>query len=130
MEENHNNSIETLLERAGEYVKTTIELAKLKTLDKISDAISSVVSRTISIIFLVMFFLMGSIGISLLIGDALGKSWYGFIIVAGFYGLLALFLTFFLHNWLKKLIGNVIINKMYNNNNKEEQKDASHNFNQ
>lgn len=128
MEENHNNSIETLLERAGEYVKTTIELAKLKTLDKVSDAISSAISRTISIILLIMFFLMGSIGISLLIGDALGKSWYGFLIVAGFYGLLGLFLTFFLHNWLKKLIGNVIINKMYNN--KEEQKDASHNFNQ
>ena len=113
MEENNNNSIETLLERTGEYIKTTIELTKLKAVDKVSDSISSIVSRTVSALLLIMFFLMGSIGISLLIGDALGKSWYGFLIVAGFYGLLGFVLFFFLHNWLKKLIGNVIIKKIY-----------------
>lgn len=113
MEENNDNSIEALLERTGEYVKTTIELAKLKAADKASDSISSVVSRTVSVLLLVMFFLMGSIGISLLIGDALGKIWYGFIIVAGFYGLCGLVLFFFLHNWLKGLIGNLIIKKIF-----------------
>lgn len=119
-ENNHNNSIETLLERAGEYAKTTIELTKLKAVDKVSDVISSAVSGTISIMLLLMFFLMGSIAISLLIGDALGKSWYGFLIVGGFYGFAGLAMFFFLHDWLKKLIGNVIIKKIYNNNDKKE----------
>jgi len=113
MEENNDNSIEALLERTGAYVKTTLELAKLKAADKASDSIPSVVSRTISVLLLVMFFMMASVGISLLIGDALGKIWYGFIIVAGFYGLLGLVLFFFLHNWLKGLICNSIIKRIF-----------------
>lgn len=113
MEEN-NNTLETLLERAGDYTKTTIELVKLKAVDKVSDSISSVVSRTISLLLIMMFFLMGSIGVSLLIGDALGKSWYGFLIVAGFYGLVGSVLFFFLNDWLKNIIGNVIIKKIFN----------------
>ena len=113
MEENE-NFLGALLERAGEYSKTTIELVKLKTLDKTSGAVASIVSRLIAVIFLFMFFLMGSIGLSLWLGDILGKSWYGFFVVAAFYGITGFVLYFFMHNPLKKLVGNFIIKQVLN----------------
>lgn len=113
MEENE-NVLGALLERAGEYGKTTIELVKLKTLDKTSGAVSSIVSRLIAIIILFMFFLMGSIGLSLWLGDILGKSWYGFFVVAAFYGITGFILYFLMHNRLKKLVGNFIIKQVLN----------------
>lgn len=118
-ENNNNNSIDTLVERAGEYVKTAIELTKLKAVDKLSDTVGNLVSRTVASIFLILFFLLGSVAISLLIGDSLGKSWYGFAIVAAFYGLVGFVLFFFSHNWLKQLISNSIIKKFFNNNHKD-----------
>lgn len=120
MEENtNNNSIDTLIERAGGYVKATIELSKLKAVDKISDTAGNLVSRMVAGIFLILFFLLGSVALSLLIGDALGKSWYGFGIVAGFYGLIGFILIFFTHNWLKTLVSNSVVKKFFNNNHKE-----------
>jgi hypothetical protein len=116
---NNNNSIDTLIERAGEYVKTTIELSKLRAADKLSDTAGTLVSRTVATVFLILFFLLASVAISLLIGDALGKSWYGFGIVAGFYGLVGFILFFFTHNWLKQLISNSIIKKFFNSNHKD-----------
>jgi hypothetical protein len=118
-ENNNNNSIDTLIERAGEYLKNTIELSKLKAVDKLSDTVGNLVSRTVAGVFLILFFLLGSVAISLLIGDALGKSWYGFAVVAGFYALIGFILIFFSHNWLKQLVSNSIVKKFFNNNHKD-----------
>ena len=48
--------IEELIEKGENYGKTTLELIKLKTIDKSSDVISSLVSWIIIILFAVMFF--------------------------------------------------------------------------
>jgi fatty acid desaturase len=110
----HNNVLESLLERAEDYSKTTIELLKLKAVDKISDEASSAASKVAAMFFFIMFFLMGSVALSLLLGDVLGKSWYGFLIVAVVYGILFAVLFFVKHNWLKKIVGNSIIKQMLN----------------
>ncbi len=109
MNENGNSSLETLLERAEDYGKTTIELLKLQAVDKTSGAVSSMVSRLLAVFLLLMFLLIGSFALSFWLGDVLGKMWYGFLIVAGFYGVLGAALFFFLHDWLRNLIANVII---------------------
>ena len=112
MNGNENSSLETLLERAEEYGKTTIELFKLKAVDKASGTASTVVSRALSVFFGLMFLLIGSFTLCFWLGDLLGKAWYGFAIVAGFYGLLFVILFFFLHNWFKILIANLIIKQI------------------
>lgn len=112
MNENGNSSLETLLERAEDYGKTTLELLKLQAVDKTSGAISSMVSRFLAIFLLLMFLLIGSFALSFWIGDILGKMWYGFLIVAGFYGILGLIMLFFLHEPVKNSIASAIIKQV------------------
>lgn len=108
------SSFEALLERAEDYTKTSIELIKLKAIDKISDGASSAASKVVALFFFISFFLMLSVGLSLLIGELLGKAWYGFMVMAGLYGILFAVLFFVKHNWLKTIVGNSIIKSMLN----------------
>lgn len=108
------SSFEALLERAEDYTKTSIELIKLKAVDKFSDGASSAASKVLAIFFFVFFFLMLSIGLSLWLGDVLGKIWYGFMAIAALYGILFAVLFFVRQNWLKKMVGNSIIKSMLN----------------
>ncbi len=108
------SSFEALLERAEDYTRTSFELIRLKAVDKISDGASSAASKIVAMFFFVFFFLMLSVGLSLLLGEVLGKAWYGFMVMAGLYGILFAVLFFVKHNWLKKIVGNSIIKSMLN----------------
>ena len=108
------SSFEALLERAEDYTRTSLELIRLKAVDKISDGASSAASKIVAMFFFVFFFLMLSVGLSLLLGEVLGKAWYGFMVMAGLYGILFAVLFFVKHNWLKKIVGNSIIKSMLN----------------
>lgn len=112
MNGNENSSLEALLEKAEEYGKTTLELFKLKAVDKASDTAGTFVSRILSVFLGLMFLLTGTFALSFWLGDLLGKAWYGFGIVAGFYGLLFVLLFFVLHNWFKTRIADVIIKQI------------------
>lgn len=113
MEEN-NSIFETLLGRAEDYSKTSLELLRLKAVDKISDGASSAASKVAGLFFFIMFFSLASIGLCLWLGDVLGKSWYGFFIVGGVYLILWIVLFFVKHNWLKTIVSNSIIKSMLN----------------
>ena len=108
----HETPVGLLFQKAEDYGKTSIELMKLKTIDKTSEVISSLVSQLIVAIIALMFMLFISIGIALWIGDMLGKSYLGFMIVAGAYGLIALLIYFFRERWIKTPLSNSIIHQM------------------
>ena len=55
--------IETLLQRAEDYSKTTIELFKLNAVDKSADVVSSLVSRIVVFITITLSLLIVNIGI-------------------------------------------------------------------
>lgn len=110
MEEKSN--FEALLERAEDFTRTNIELIKLKAVDKISDNTSAAVVKIVAIFFFILFFIMISVGLSLWLGEVMGKAWYGFMTVAGFYGILFAVLFFAKHSWLRRIIGNSIIKSM------------------
>ncbi len=105
---------EALFESTEEYVKTSYELLKLKTLDKTADVAATFVSHGIVILFLLLFIVGVNMGISLWLGELLGKSYYGFFCVAGFYGILGGILHFFMHNSLKKRVSNAIVSQIFN----------------
>ena len=110
--ENNATTIEMLFERAEDYTRTTVELAKLHAVDKTADVMSSLLSRlTVSIVF-VMFAFLVNIGLSLWIGELLGKVYYGFFIVSSFYLIIAIILYIYKDQWLKMPISNFIIVKM------------------
>jgi len=101
--------LESLLERATEYGKTSFELVKLKTLDKTTDVVSSLVPHSVVFILFASFMLFLNLGLALWLGDILGKTFYGFFAVAAFYILAGIVIHFFMHKWIKKLVGNYFI---------------------
>jgi hypothetical protein len=101
--------IESLIERAEIYGKTTLELSKLKALEASTCITTSLVSRLSVIILFSFFGLILSIGIALLLGDLIGKSYYGFFIVAIFYLIAGLVFHFFLYKWIKIPLSDLII---------------------
>jgi len=101
--------IRELIERAVEYGKTTIELAKLKAVDQISDVAASLISKIVAGAALLLFVLFASIGMALWLGDILGKIYLGFFVVAAGYGVLGILIQLLLGKWIKKIICNYII---------------------
>ena len=101
--------IEPLLNKFEEYGKTTIDLFRLEAIDKIATYSSLVVYRSILFFFTLMFVFVINIGASLWIGELLGKSYYGFFCIAGFYIVAIAFIYFFMRTWIKKSIGNSIV---------------------
>lgn len=106
--------MEPLIERVEEYGKTSYELFKLKTVDKTAGIISAFVTRSIFILILSIFIFILSIGAALWLGDVLGKSYYGFFCVAGFYGIIVGGVCFFTRNRIKKSVNNSIISQLLN----------------
>ncbi len=107
--ENHASFIEPLFLKAEQYGKTTIEIIKLKTIDKTAGYVSTIVSRLFVTLCVFMFLLIVNIGLSLWIGDLLGKVWFGFFCVAGFYAVLGLVLYFFFHESIKRRVSKSIL---------------------
>lgn len=108
---NQESLIESLFERVETYARTTYELSKLKLLKTTITVIPSLVSRLVVILMLTLFTLIFNIGIALFLSELLGKLYYGFFIVAAFYLIAVIILYFFLHNWIKKPISDLIIKK-------------------
>jgi hypothetical protein len=109
--EDSTNLLETLLERAAEYSKTSIELIKLKTLDKTTDIVSSLVPASVVILLTASFLLFLNLGLAFWLGEVLGKTYYGFFVVAAFYIFTGIIVHFFLHNLIKRIVGNYLVKR-------------------
>jgi phosphoglycerol transferase MdoB-like AlkP superfamily enzyme len=109
---NSATSIETLFERAEDYSKTTIELIKLSAIDKSAELVSSLAARLAIFMVVALFILIINIGLAMWIGELLGKTYYGFFAVGGFYVLISILLYAFRNQWIKTPVSNSIINQM------------------
>jgi len=105
-------ALNLLFEKVEEYIKTTIELSKLKLIETTIIIITALISRISVIITILLSVLVLNIGIALYLGEILGKIYYGFFIVAAFYFFVGIIMYFFLHKWIKKPISNLIINQV------------------
>lgn len=112
--ENRMYILEPLFDRAEDYAKTSFELCKLKTVSKSAEVVSTFVSRGSVIIALSLFMVFVNIGLAIWLGDILGKLYLGFFCIAVFYVLLAIVIYFFMHNYIKKQVSNVIVSEMLN----------------
>ena len=104
--------IATLFERAEDYGKTTLKLIELNAIDKSADVISSLVSRLAVIMTVVSSILIINIGLALWIGKMLGETFYGFFVIGGFYGILAVVLQLYRDQLIKYPVSNSIIKQM------------------
>jgi len=114
MNNNVTTSIEKLIERAEDYSKTTVELFKLKLINKTSEIVSSIASQLIIFAVVALFTFIINIGFSLWIGEMLGKTYYGFFVVAAFYLFIAIIIYACREKWIKNPTKNSIIAQMLN----------------
>lgn len=112
--ENTTSPIETLFEKTEQYVRTSAELYKLQVIDKSADVLSTLSSHLAGIAFVALFFLTLNIGTALWIGESLGVTSYGFLIVSAFYALLGIILYLFRNRWIKTPVRNAIITQALN----------------
>ncbi|MCG6190951.1 MULTISPECIES: hypothetical protein [Maribellus] len=103
------DSIESLLESAADYGKTSYELVKLKTINKTSDVVSSLIPHAVVFLVLTSFLLFLNLGVAFWLGEIFGNMFYGFFVVASFYGIIGLVLHFFMHDRIKKKISDYIV---------------------
>ncbi len=110
--ENQSTPVESLIDRVKSYVETRIDLLRLKAIDKSSSFLSFFISLIVVILISFISVILLSVGIALLLGDLLGKLYYGFFIVAGFYLITGLVLYSLREKWLKAPIADSMIKKL------------------
>lgn len=103
--------IESLFKHGGEYLKNKSQLWKLKLIDKTAGVISSIVEKIVVFFIAIIFFILLNIALALLIGYWLGNSFYGFFVMAGFYGIVGLIIHISRDKLIKTPISNSIIQK-------------------
>lgn len=110
--ENHENisdEFKNLASATEHYVKTQLELFKLKAVAKIADFISSLFSRLAVVLVFVFMLIILNIGLSFYVGELLHKTYYGFFVVSGFYAFLTILLYLLRNRFLKTKVSNSII---------------------
>lgn len=118
--ETNTSRTELLFDKAETYAKTSLELLKLKTVSKSADALSSLTSHMAIGVLVVFFGFFLNVGLSLWIGKELGESYYGFLIVGGFYFLITLVLFMNRRAWLRIPIGQLILSILLKEDKDEE----------
>jgi hypothetical protein len=111
--------VEMLIEKVEELGKTNLELYKLQAIDKSTDVFASLTTRIVLLSSIALFLFLITIGLSLYIGDLLGKTYYGFFAMASFHVLIFIFILLF-KNKLESLFNNYLIEQIF-----KEKKDAT-----
>ena len=106
--------IEPLFDRIEAYSETSLKLAKLKILDSLISIGTTLITRLSVALMFILFTIMAGIAVAQLLGEMMGKPYYGFFIVAACYLVLGVVLHFFLGNWIKKPINDLIISASLN----------------
>jgi len=110
--EEKTNLLGSLLDVATDYGETSIELVKLKAVDKTVDIVSSLIPLSIILVFFLSFLLFVNLGIAFWLGEIFGKPFYGFMIVAAFYIVTAILIRIFLYKWIKRLVGDYMVKRL------------------
>ena len=105
--------VEMLFDKAEQYAKTSLELYKLKAIDKSTDVFASFISRVVIAAIVALFFLLVTVGLSLYLGEVLGKIYYGFFAVAGMYLLVGVILFAFRKAWLEDPFNDYIVSQIF-----------------
>lgn len=111
--ENNTSNIESLIDKAGDYAETRMDLFKMQFVNKSSEVASSFATKFVIILVAFLFLIILNIGLSLWLGELTGKMYHGFFIVGGFYALTGLIMYAFRYKWIKEPIANSIIRKAF-----------------
>jgi len=110
--ENDPTSVEALFYKLKDYIETTIDLYKLKAINKVLGFTSTVIGSIILIVLLFLAMICISTGFALLIGVWLGNAYWGFFIMGALYIIIGLVLYAARKKILKEPISNKLIKEL------------------
>ena len=102
--DNKTTNVEELFYKLRDYGDTRLDLFKLKAISKVSGIISSIISGVILLVIICI-----TIALSFIIGDALGHTYLGFLIMAVVYIIIGLIMFSSRTKLLKTPISNKFI---------------------
>src|ERR1700744_5951723 len=106
------SDIDILLSDAGDFIETRTNLWKYKGIESLADVSGELVAGLAMIVFVSFVIIIFSVGFALLIGEWLGKTYYGFFFLGAFYSIVAIVLFAGRRRWLKNPFSNMLIRKI------------------
>ena len=103
------DTLHEIINKAEELGKTSIELWKMKAVEKYSQLLSSYASQIVVGFIFVQFTIFLSVGVSLWLGEILGSYYYGFFITAGFYIVLFICVYAFMRKRIQNSFENIFV---------------------
>ena len=114
------SKLEDLADHAKDYLNTSAELFELRTKQSMVTVLSDTLASLVIALFIFVFMLFASIAVAFYLGTMIGKTYMGFVIVAGFYLIIGLFLWAGKEKLLNKPISNVMIKQIFKERNEEQ----------
>jgi uncharacterized membrane protein len=118
--EDPQTEISQLSDHLREYIGIRRELFELKLWDKLFSTASAAITWVIIGLLGIICLFMLSAAAAYLIGVALGKTWLGFLIVGGTYGVIAAVLVIARDSFLLKPLTNKFIDNAVNDDDDDE----------
>ena len=107
------SAVDNLRDAAFEYVETRLEIIKLQAAEKISSLFAIITSYAILSLLFTFFLLFGSMAAAFALSDWLGKAYAGFLIVGGFYLVIACWIFAKRETFLRKPILDAIVRQLF-----------------
>jgi hypothetical protein len=116
----------TNLQNIGqEYLDTQVRLLKVQAAEKVSTLLATIISSIILSLFLLLFLLFASVGLAQVLGDWIGRSFAGYLIVAAIYLITGLIVYKNKEGMLRRPILNAIIKQLFADKNTEKENGKS-----
>jgi len=107
------NRAEELAGTIREYIDARISGIKLQAAEKASMVVSNMLAFIVVALVIFLSFAMGSVGIALLIGTWVGKTWAGFLILSLFYVILSYIVWAGRIQWIRIPMMNAILEQLF-----------------
>ena len=108
-----------VISKVKEYVEVRKELAVLSAVEKGSQLFANLLTDGLVVLFGVLSILFGSLALGFYLSELIGNSYSGFLIVTGFYFLVAIIIYSLKDKYMEKHIVNGIIKKFFKDRKEE-----------
>lgn len=112
--------VEELADTLKEYVNIRIESVKLNAAEKSSIVIANLIAGIIVAMVLLLFIIFASVALSYGLGEWIGKTWAGFLIVAGLYLIVGMGVWFARVKIIRLPIMNALIEQLFSKDDEED----------
>lgn len=113
--------IENLIDHSKDYLNTRVDEIKLTVVEKTSDVLSEVIAGAIVTLVFAFCVLFASVAAAYGLALWTGKTWLGFLIVAGLYFLLGWIVWGARNRLIRLPIMNSLIHQLFNNRIEDEE---------